>query len=93
MEKINYGKLRIKEIEELFTVEYCPFCDTEQVIFQKGITACPSCGKPLAPCSMCEDCNYAICPYGCNGTDEDERKPVTNPQITAEDSEYLYQFL
>lgn len=90
---MDIRKMKARDIQGLFTIEYCPFCDSEQVIFQKGITACPSCGKPLAPCSMCEDCNRNTCPYGCTGGEEDELKPVTNPQIKAEDARYLYQFL
>lgn len=42
---------------EDYTLECCPYCDcSEQVIFSKGITRCPNCGKPLAPCSVCEEC-------------------------------------
>lgn len=76
-----------------YTIEYCPFCDAEQVIFAKGITACPECGKPLAPCSLCEDCNYETCPYGCTGGEKDEFKEITNPPIPAELAEKLYKVL
>lgn len=74
-----------------YTIEYCPFCDSEQVIFAEGITACPTCGKPLAPCSVCEDCNYDTCPYGCDGKN-DEYKKVTNRKITKEE-QLLYKYL
>ena len=83
---------------EDYTIEYCPFCDQEVVIRSHGITACPSCGKPLAPCSVCSlaftgcyaDCNpdentETGCPYGCTGGAEDEFKPITNPPMTAEE--------
>lgn len=80
-------------VSNKYTIEYCPFCDNEVVIFSKGVTACPECGKPLAPCSMCEDCNYEKCPYGCTGCSEDEFKEVTNPTITREESQRLYKFL
>ena len=80
-------------VQRKYTIEYCPFCDSEAVIFQTGVTACPHCGKPLAPCSMCEGCDYASCPYGCDGTENDERKIVTNPLINPGDAEYLYQHL
>lgn len=71
-----------------YTLEYCPYCDSEeQVIYAKGITACPNCGKPLAPCSMCESCNYATCPYGCDGSDKDEEKPIDH-HITQEEIEW-----
>lgn len=76
-----------------YTIEFCPYCDSEQVIFSKGVTACPECGKPLAPCSMCEECNYETCPYGCTGGSEDEVKPVTNPPITKELAEKIYKLL
>ena len=76
-----------------YTIEYCPFCDSEQVIYAKGITACPECGKPLAPCSMCEECNYATCPYGCTGGVEDEHKEVTNPPISRKKAQKIYGML
>lgn len=76
-----------------YTIEYCPFCDSEQVIFAKGITACPECGKPLAPCSMCEECDYSTCPYGCTGGEKDEHLEVTNPPISKEMAEALYKLL
>lgn len=71
-----------------YTLEYCPYCDSyEQVIYAKGVTACPNCGKPLAPCSMCESCNYATCPYGCDGSDKDEDKPIDH-HITQEEIDW-----
>ena len=69
-----------------YTLEYCPFCDEEVVIYSTGITACPECDKPLAPCSMCESC-ATQCPYGCTGGLEDEFKKVTNSPITQEEIE------
>lgn len=76
-----------------YTIECCPFCDTEQVIFAKGVTACPNCGKPLAPCSMCENCDYSTCPYGCTGGAEDEFKKITNEAISKERAKALYKLL
>lgn len=74
---------------EDYVSEYCPFCDSEVVVYSKGITACPECGKPLAPCATCAECTEN-CPYGCTGGDEDEFKPITNPKITqAEINWYL----
>ena len=75
---------------EDYTIEYCPYCDQEVAIRSHGITACPSCGKPLAPCSVCFDeqggCEVLkSCPYGCTGGTEDEFKPITNPHMTAEE--------
>ena len=34
---------------EDYTIEYCPFCEQEVAIRSHGVTACPACGKPLAP--------------------------------------------
>lgn len=79
--------------KDKYTIEYCPFCDTEQVIYSTGITACPNCGKPLAPCSMCETCDYDTCPYGCTGGEEDELKVITNPKIAKDQVEKLYRML
>lgn len=74
-----------------YTLEYCPWCDSEQVIYAEGVTACPDCGKPLAPCSMCEECDYDTCPYGCTGGAEDEFKPITNPPISPELADMIYK--
>jgi hypothetical protein len=76
-----------------YTIEYCPHCDSEQVIYAKGITACPECGAPLAPCSMCVSCDYATCPYGCTGGEEDSHKTITNPHISKEIAKKLYKLL
>lgn len=90
---MRVGKENIRKINlDDYTVEYCPFCDSEQVVFSKGITACPNCGTSLAPCSMCEDCDYGACPYGCNGSD-DEFKEITNPPISKEFVKRIYRFL
>lgn len=94
MEKENIKNIKdAKTARENFVIEYCPFCDSEQVIFADGITACPGCGKPLAPCSLCEDCDYNSCPYGCTGGPEDEFKKVTNPTISKEEAQRLYALL
>lgn len=73
---------------EDYTIEYCPYCDEYVAIRSHGVTACPSCGKPLAPCSVCfdelGDCDYALCPYGCKGAGDDVI-PITNPPMTAEE--------
>lgn len=84
--------LRNKYNLDDYTIEWCPWCDSEQVIFSKGVTACPNCGLPLAPCSMCESCNYDDCPYDCDGTENDERKLITNREITEEEQK-LYKYL
>lgn len=80
-----------KEVNR-FAVEYCPCCDIEVVIHADGITACPSCGYPLAPCSVCYeergDC-VDPCPYGCTGGEEDAKKPITKPPVTDEDIAFV----
>lgn len=71
-----------------YTVEFCPWCCEEVVIHAAGITACPSCRKPLAPCSVCCDTYGGCqepCPYGCTGEGAHEQKPVTTPPITQEE--------
>jgi hypothetical protein len=78
------GSLVMREAEK-YTVEFCPWCEAEVVIHSKGITACPTCGMPLAPCSVCHGENIGCiepCPYGCTGGAEDEHKTVTEPPIT-----------
>lgn len=70
-----------------FTIEICPWCGKEQVIYAKGITRC-LCGKPLVPCSMCESCNYKFCDYGCNGTDSDAEKQVDHEALPEEDQKF-----
>lgn len=81
---------------EKYTVEFCPWCEEEVVIHAKGITACPTCGKPLAPCSVCHDENDGCiepCPYGCTGGEEDEHKAVTEPPITQDEIDFALAHL
>lgn len=78
---------------EDYTMEYCPYCDTEVVIHAHGVTRCPLCGMPLAPCSVCHDerggCKNGIpCPYGCDGKNDDI-KPVTMPDITFDEMQFV----
>lgn len=77
---------------EDYTVEFCAWCCEEVVIRAVGITACPSCGKPLAPCSVCWDAHGGCrepCPYGCADAEADEQKPVTAPPITQEEIDFV----
>lgn len=85
--------LKQEEIRKKYCIELCPGCMNEQVIYAKGITACPDCGYPMAPCSECLVCNYDTCPCGCDGTDADSRKRVTNPPISKEMQAILYELL
>lgn len=73
---------------ENYTTEFCPYCEGEQVIFSKGITKCPECGKPLVPCSVCKECT-SDCPYGCDGTENDEHLKPTNRSITKDEIEAM----
>ena len=75
---------------ENYTAEYCPFCENEVVIYATGITACPECGKPLALCSMCEEC-VPNCPYGCTGGKDDEFKKITNPAISQKEIDLYWK--
>lgn len=85
------------DLAELFTIEVCPICGFEQVIWSHGVTACPECNAAMAPCSVCMDergeCDYNNCPYGCDGTDNDSKKQITMPAISVEDAALLYSFL
>ena len=99
---IHISKVTIQEATERwvsemnameYTIEMCPNCMTEQVIYSKGITPCSNCGHPLAPCSVCESCNYDTCPYGCDGTENDSYKRATNPVIPENLQEKLYSEL
>ena len=67
---------------EDYTMEYCPFCENEVVVYSNCVTACPYCGRPLAPCSMCEEC-VDDCPYGCDGVHDEEKQ--IDKYITADE--------
>ena len=75
-----------------YTIEPCPWCGSEQVIYAMGVTRCV-CGKPLAPCTMCDYCNYNTCPYGCNGTDRDAYKKCDHDTIPSEMQAEIYKLL
>ena len=79
---------------EDYTIEYCPYCEQEVAICSHGVTACPSCGKSLAPCSVCtleqyDCCLPNSCPYGCTGGAADKFLPITNPPMTAEEIAFV----
>lgn len=75
-----------------FVIETCPVCGREEVIRIKGVSRC-RCGYPLAPCSVCESYDYATCPYGCNGTEEDTEKPCDHDALPDSIQEKLYALL
>lgn len=77
-----------------YTLEYCTRCDSLQVIFANGITACLNCGAPIAVCGLdCETCEYATCPYSSRLEKEDYQKVVTNPLIPKELAKQIYEIL
>lgn len=80
-------------IADMFCVEMCPECGNEEVVYAEGITECPDCGYPVAPCSQCESCDYSTCLYGCDGTENDGHKEVTNPKVTKEFASRIYKYL
>lgn len=89
--------LTIGDIRDMFCIEACPCCGDEIVVWSHGVTECYVCGASIAPCSVCidehGDCNYKVCPYGCDGSPKDCKKPVTMPDICESDAEWLYKFL
>lgn len=100
MKTINVFFLSQKEIRERFTIEYCPWCNSEQIIFAQGTTECPACKHVLIPCSVCLDtisnCSEPeICPYiECAQTPDELRKATNVPIIlTEEEKEFLYKNL
>lgn len=51
------------------TWEMCPECEAEvELDMILKMQVCPSCGKPIAPCSICDMnfVNCTLCPIGCN---------------------------
>lgn len=81
----------LKKIRENFTIEMCPYCGKEEVIYAQGITPCPDCGNLILPCSCCEDCTDN-CPYEIFETGEYNRNLINNP-IDPEFSSKLYKYL
>ncbi len=57
-----------------YTVEFCPKCKHEVVIYAKGVTACHICGKPLLPCSACITLDCEKCQY--------DEKNISNNKIS-----------
>lgn len=46
-----------KRLYDVSIIEYCPHCENEQVIECKfDVQICPNCGRPILPCSLCDDC-------------------------------------
>lgn len=47
------------------TFEWCPYCECEVIIKADCniIQTCPTCGKPIIACSMCEKRNCSKCKF------------------------------
>lgn len=57
------GNIHDKRTRQEITYEYCPWCDTEvRLKAQLSVQKCPSCGKHIVCCSMCDECVHD-CPY------------------------------
>lgn len=56
-----HDKLVAIDQEREYTYEWCPYCEVEcEFVAELGIQQCPSCGKHLVVCSMCE-CTLMNC--------------------------------
>lgn len=44
------------------TIEWCPNCEEEVVIFSDRVQKCPNCGDRIFPCSACEERTCRNCP-------------------------------
>lgn len=100
MKTINVFSLSQKEIRERFTIEWCPWCDSERIIFAQGTTRCPVCNHVLIPCSTCidtfGDClKHEDCPYAeCEQTPDEFRQATNIPLVlTDEETAFLYKNL
>ena len=94
------SKIPISDLQKLFTVEWCPCCNFETIIWSRGISRCQFCGSPIVPCSACHYSNgdgcYEKCPYSCGEVSYSSEQDITMPKIefeTVEDCELLYSFL
>lgn len=79
-----------------YTIEFCPYCENEVYIHATGITKCPECGKPLAPCSVCMEEHIGChepCPYGCQCDNTDEHKKATMPPLNEEEINFCKKTL
>lgn len=67
----------IHDIDTQHTWEMCPYCEAEvELNAEKSVQKCPSCGKYIVCCSMCEEC-VQDCPLEQEAhrlNDEQERK-------------------
>lgn len=74
---------KVTYIETRLTTEWCQNCDTEHDIpvTVKPVPKCPSCKKPLVPCSACDIPNRegknGLC-TGCKNGSKFELHPAYN---------------
>lgn len=53
----------LKKYPHVKVWELCPNCENEVQIWAYGLSRCPSCGKEIVPCAMCDrmiDCNNCV---------------------------------
>lgn len=100
MKIIDVFAMKQKEILDMFTIEFCPWCNADQIIFAHGTTKCPDCGHVLIPCSVCidmyGDClGHEECPYKEVEDTPEEKKVATNVPInlTEEEQAFIYKHL
>jgi hypothetical protein len=61
----DMGTIRILDYSKT-CVEMCPNCEYEVVLESKfKMQLCPICGKPIAPCSLCDASACGDCPLHC----------------------------
>ncbi len=80
-------------VEDNFTIEKCPFCGGVLVVRIPGISKCPLCGCSVTPCSLCDECNYSECPYGCEEGQNNYDLPIDREPVDDEDTAVILQLL
>ena len=80
-------------VEDNFSVEVCPSCESEFVIRVPGISVCPFCGCSVVPCSLCDECDYSNCPYECTGGPEDLKLQKNRDVVQKDDAKIIYALL
>ena len=94
---MDIASMSVEEIRKKFTIEYCPICDKETIIYAKGVTRCQYCHHALIPCSVCEKCTLSneVCPYLEEVNTDDADRIVNNPDLnlSEEDIKKIYSSL
>lgn len=52
-----------EEIADVFTTEWCPYCEEEVEIKSVGPQVCPNCKNIILPCSACDGHSCSDCGY------------------------------